>query len=77
MLDRYLEEAERVRKVEDNRKAIHLAALSAALVTLAAPVVAGYASRKDDASLLDYDDLIGRTSRPAGRSRRRLGAVQA
>ena len=33
--------------------------------------------RKELAGLLDYDDLIGRTSAPAGRSRRRLGAVQA
>jgi ATP-dependent helicase/nuclease subunit A len=32
-------------------------------VTLAAPVVRAYAHRKDGAGLLDYDDLIGRTSR--------------
>ena len=38
-----------------------LAAISGALATLAGPVAGGYAQRKDDAGLLDYDDLIDRT----------------
>ncbi len=57
--------------------ALQVAALSAALVALAAPVLRAYAARKDAPALLDYDDLIGRAVEPAGRSRRRLGAVQA
>ena len=40
---------------------IRLAAVSAALATLAGPVAQGYAQRKDEAGLLDYDDLIDRT----------------
>ena len=41
---------------------LHVAAVSAALVTLAAPVLRAYAEHKEAAGLLDYDDLIGRTS---------------
>jgi ATP-dependent helicase/nuclease subunit A len=61
LLDRYLEEADRILKVEDSRRAIRLAAVSAALMTLAGPVSRFYSQRKDDAGLLDYDDLIDRT----------------
>ncbi len=61
IIDRYLEEAERILKIEDARRALRLAAVSAALATLAGPVATGYASRKDDAGLLDYSDLIDRT----------------
>ena len=61
IIDRYLEEAGRILKIEDARRAIRLAAVSAALVALAGPVAAGYAQRKEAAGLLDYDDLIDRT----------------
>ena len=36
--------------------------MSAALLTLAAPVLNAYAEHKEASGLLDYDDLIGRTS---------------
>ncbi len=39
-----------------------MAAATDALLTLAAPVLAGFERRKRHASLLDYDDLITRTS---------------
>ncbi|MBN9562979.1 MAG: double-strand break repair helicase AddA [Alphaproteobacteria bacterium] len=55
-------EAERVRLVDDDRCAFRVAQASLALVTLAAPVLGAYEARKDDGGLLDYDDLIGRTS---------------
>ena len=61
LLDRYLEEAARIVGVEDGRRAIKLAAVSAALLLLAGPVARGYAQRKDESGLLDYDDLIDRT----------------
>jgi ATP-dependent helicase/nuclease subunit A len=61
VIDRYTEEAARIMKIEDDRRAVRLAAVSAALTTLAGPVAHGYATRKDDAGLLDYDDLIDRT----------------
>lgn len=61
LLPRYLEEAARIVSVEDSRRALKLAAVSAALLLLAGPVARGYAQRKDDAGLLDYDDLIDRT----------------
>jgi ATP-dependent helicase/nuclease subunit A len=62
VLDRFLEEIDRIQAIEDDRKALGLAAISGALATLAGPVVSGYAQRKDEAGLLDYEDLIGRTS---------------
>jgi ATP-dependent helicase/nuclease subunit A len=61
VIDRYLEEADRILKVKDARRAIRLAAASGALATLAGPVAHGYAARKEEAGLLDYDDLIDRT----------------
>jgi len=54
-------EAERVRRVDDDRCAFLVAQASLALVTLAEPVLGAYAARKNDGGLLDYDDLIGRT----------------
>ncbi len=57
-----LVEARRVAAIEDARRGCDMAALSHALLTLAAPVLEGYARRKDAAGLLDYDDLIGRSS---------------
>ena len=61
VIDRYLEEADRILQVEDARRALRLAAVSAALALLAGPVARGYAQRKEEAGLLDYDDLIDRT----------------
>ena len=62
VVDRYLEEANRILKVENARRAIRLASVSGALAALAGPVAGGYARRKEAAGLLDYDDLIDRTS---------------
>lgn len=61
LLERYLEEANRILGVEDARRGLRVANVSAALAVLAGPVVQGYARRKDEAGLLDYEDLIGRT----------------
>nr|WP_294517065.1 double-strand break repair helicase AddA [uncultured Rhodopila sp.] len=61
LLDRYKEEAARILAVDDSCRALRLAAVSNALVTLAGPVVSGYTQRKEAAGLLDYDDLIDRT----------------
>ncbi|WP_158927134.1 double-strand break repair helicase AddA [Acidisphaera sp. S103] len=61
LLDRYREEVARILAIEDSRRAIRLAAVSGALALLAGPVARGYAQRKDEAGLLDYDDLIDRT----------------
>lgn len=58
---RYLEEADRILRVEECRRSLRAANVSAALAVLAGPVVQGYARRKDEAGLLDYEDLIGRT----------------
>jgi ATP-dependent helicase/nuclease subunit A len=61
LVDRFLEEVDRIQTIEDARKAIQLAQVSSALATLSGPVLAGYAQRKEQAGLLDYDDLIDRT----------------
>jgi ATP-dependent helicase/nuclease subunit A len=55
-------ECERVWMVEDSRRALKVAEATAALLTLAAPVLAGFEARKQRGGLLDYDDLIARTS---------------
>jgi ATP-dependent helicase/nuclease subunit A len=55
-------EAERILAIEHSCRATHMAEASAALLTLAAPVLAGYGARKEAGGLLDYDDLIARTS---------------
>ena len=62
LADIFVTEAGRVRRVDDDRRAFLVAQASLALVTLAAPVLGAYAARKDDSGLLDFDDLIGRTS---------------
>jgi ATP-dependent helicase/nuclease subunit A len=56
-------EQQRILAVEDARRAARTAALSAALFTLAAPVAIAYEEGKERTGQLDYDDLIGRTSR--------------
>ncbi|MEJ1978478.1 MAG: UvrD-helicase domain-containing protein [Acetobacteraceae bacterium] len=55
-------ECERVWRVEDSRRALRVAEATAALLTLTAPVLAGFEARKQRSGLLDYDDLIARTS---------------
>ncbi len=56
-----LAEADRVMRVEDSCRAIRMAALSAALLGLALPILERHAQRKQDGGMLDYDDLIART----------------
>jgi ATP-dependent helicase/nuclease subunit A len=51
-------EAERVAAVEGSRRACRLLAATRALLSLGAPVLAGYAARKQARGLMDYDDLI-------------------
>jgi ATP-dependent helicase/nuclease subunit A len=58
----FLAEIARIEQVDDAVRALHVADISAALLTLAAPVLRAYAARKEDSGLVDYDDLIGRTS---------------
>ncbi len=55
-------EAERAAAVEDDRRALRVVACTDALLTLAAPVLAGFARRKQLGGLVDYDDLIDRSS---------------
>jgi len=55
-------EQARVLAVEDQRRALRAAAASTALLSLTAPVLRAYAGRKEEGGLLDYGDLIGRTS---------------
>jgi ATP-dependent helicase/nuclease subunit A len=59
----FLAEAARVIDCNDRIAAWGVARLSAALVTLAHPVLADYRGRKDRAGRLDYDDLIARAAR--------------
>jgi len=55
-------EQDRIAAIEDQRAAAEVAALTAALARLARPVAEAFTARKDGAGLLDYDDLIHRTS---------------
>ncbi|HVC58940.1 MAG TPA: double-strand break repair helicase AddA [Acetobacteraceae bacterium] len=58
----FLTEAERVLALIDDCRALAMAELSAALLVLAAPVLQAYAAHKQDSGLVDYDDLVDRTS---------------
>jgi len=58
----FLAEADRILGLIDDCRALAMAELSAALLVLAAPVLRAYADHKQDSGLVDYDDLIGRTS---------------
>ncbi|HME20144.1 MAG TPA: double-strand break repair helicase AddA [Acetobacteraceae bacterium] len=58
----FLDECDRIIAAIDACAALRVAAVSAALLTLAAPVLRAYAEHKESSGLLDYDDLIGRTS---------------
>ena len=62
LVDAMAQEQSRLEAVDDRLRALDVARLSAALFTLAAPVADAYANRKDREGLLDYNDLIGRTS---------------
>jgi len=62
IIETMVAEQARVLAVEDERRALRVAAVSTALLHLAAPVLRAYAGRKEDGGLLDYGDLIGRTS---------------
>ncbi len=62
LMPAYLAEAERIVRVQDECRALEMASVSAALVALAGPVIAGYASRKEAGGQVDFEDLIGRTS---------------
>ena len=62
LADFFLAECDRILDVIDACLALRVAAVSAALLTLATPVLSAYAAHKDTSGLLDYDDLIGRTS---------------
>ncbi len=55
-------EQDRIEAIEDDRRALRCAEISAALLRLAAPVLDGFAARKERGGLLDYDDLIARSS---------------
>ena len=58
----FQDESRRVQAVSDACRGLAMAKLSAALLTLAAPVLQAYAAGKAEGGLVDYDDLIGRTS---------------
>lgn len=58
----FLTECDRILDVIDAGLALRVASVSAALMTLARPVLESYSAHKEASGLLDYDDLIGRTS---------------
>lgn len=63
LLQVFLDEASRILDVEDRRRAWRVAEISAALLMLAKPVLKAYRAEKEESGLVDYDDLIDRTSR--------------
>jgi ATP-dependent helicase/nuclease subunit A len=62
LLPPLLAEAERVFTVDDQCSAADTAALSDALCTLAGPLLERYEHRKDASGLLEFDDLIARST---------------
>jgi len=58
----FFAEGERVQDVIDSCRALAMANISSALMTLAAPVLRGYAEYKQASGWVDYGDLIARTS---------------
>jgi ATP-dependent helicase/nuclease subunit A len=60
--DVFFAEQQRALLIQSGRRAARCAATSAALAALAGPVAAAYANGKEAAGLVDYDDLIARTS---------------
>jgi len=63
VLDLLLAEATRLVEVQERLRACRLAAATAALLTLAAPVLQRVAERQRSAGLLDYGDLIAHVRR--------------
>jgi ATP-dependent helicase/nuclease subunit A len=59
----FLQEAQRIAAIEDSRRALEVAKISRALVTVSEPMLRAFTERKDHGSLLDYGDLIGCASR--------------
>ncbi len=57
-----LAEQNRVVALADRCRTLRLARISAALLSLAAPVASAWEARKHTSGLLDYDDLIAHTS---------------
>jgi ATP-dependent helicase/nuclease subunit A len=62
LLPPLLAEADRILAIDDQAAAADTAALSDALCTLAGPLLDGFERRKQAAGLLEYDDLIGRST---------------
>jgi ATP-dependent helicase/nuclease subunit A len=62
LLPPFLDEAERVRAVDDQISAADTAALSDALCSLAKPLLDRFEHRKQAAGLLEFDDLITRST---------------
>jgi ATP-dependent helicase/nuclease subunit A len=62
LADIFIREGERIVAVQDQLKALKVAEVSAALLRLATPVLKAYAAHKDRSGLLDYADLIVKTS---------------
>jgi ATP-dependent helicase/nuclease subunit A len=58
----FLDECDRILDVIDARCALRVAEISAALLTLARPVIDAYAEHKQASGLLDYHDLIARSA---------------
>ena len=62
LADVFVREANRIVDVFDRIKALQVASVSAALMTLATPVLRTYTAHKERTGLLDYADLIFRTA---------------
>ncbi len=62
LADVFIREGQRIVAMQDQLRALKVAEVSAALLTLASPVLHAYAAHKDQSGLLDYADLIVRTS---------------
>ena len=58
----FFAEAARILEVDDSIRAVRVAEISEALIALAWPVLRAYTEHKDRSGLLDYADLIVRTS---------------
>ena len=62
LADIFIREGQRIVSVQDQLRALKVAEVSVALLTLASPVLRAYDAHKDQSGLLDYADLIVRTS---------------
>ena len=61
LVDAMLDEAQRILEVEDACRSIRMAALSAALLRVALPILERHEGGRRQGAVLDYDDLIART----------------